>query len=140
LPPETLSLHVPLLIRLIRDRDKYVRASAFDTLYKMEPAELAKIPTEELLSRLSDRDYGVRRAVIGTLCRLPLEVLAPHAARVMLMLWDPERSVRKEAMEHAEEMRIQFGAAPQLMTQLRRAALEACVTAWEEAVAEDLMH
>jgi hypothetical protein len=138
LSPETLALQIQLLMSLTRDSDHRVRASAFRTLSKLEPAELAKIVPALLLAGLIDRDSAVRCAAIGTVCRLPPDVLAPHVARVMRRLWDPESNVREVAMEGIEEMRSQFGAAPKLRQQLRSAAIEACTIA-REAVAAGLM-
>jgi HEAT repeat protein len=132
LPADIIKLHVPLLMNLIRDPDpdERVRARAFDAL--------AKTCTELLLVGLTDRAHGVRCAAINTLCRLPPDALLPHAAKVLRMLWDLHSDVREAAMQRAEEMRSQFGAAPQLREQLRRAALEACNIA-REAVAGGLM-
>jgi hypothetical protein len=137
LPSETLSLHTPLLMELTCDSDTCVQAGAFRTLSKLEPAELGKIPTKELLPGLLHPEPSVHGGAIGALCKLPPDVLAPHAAQVLLMLWDPDSSVRELAMQKAEEMRCQFGATPQLRQQLRGAAVDACNAA-RDAVAADL--
>jgi hypothetical protein len=110
---------------LAHGRDARVRAGAFRTLSKLEPAELTKNLPALLLAGLIDRDDTVRCAAIGTVCRLPPDVLAPHAARVLRMLWDSHELVRDEAMQRTKEMLDQF-QAPQLREQLRRAAVDAC--------------
>jgi hypothetical protein len=127
LPACTLSLHAPLLMILTRDPDTRVRAGAFRTLSKLEPAELAKTLPALLLAGLIDREQTVRCAAICTMCRLPPDVLGPHGARVLRMLWDPHRSVRDEAMQRIEKLLDGF-QAPQLREQLRRAAIHAYTT------------
>jgi HEAT repeat protein len=103
-----------------------VRAGAFRTLAKLEPADLAKSLPEPLLKGLTDPDESVRRAAIGAVCRLPPDVLAPNAAQVLRMLWDSSWLVREEAMQRTGEMLSQLRASP-LREQLRRAAVEACL-------------
>jgi HEAT repeat protein len=138
LPPATLSPHAPLLLILTRDDDPRVKLIAFDTLSQLEPAELAKYPPALLTLGLQDLEPAVRCTAIGAVGRLPPDVLAPEAARVLRMLWDPDSCVREVAMQQAEEMRIQFGASPPLKEELRRVAVEAC-TAARDALAAGLL-
>jgi hypothetical protein len=126
LPAGTLSLHAPLLMIMTRDKSPRVQVGAFGTLAKLEPAELAKNLPALLLQGLLDREPAVRCAAMSTFCRLPLDELAAHAAWVLRMLWDSDSHVREEAMQRAEEMRIQFGASQQLKKEFRRAAVKAC--------------
>jgi HEAT repeat protein len=137
LPLETLGLHAELLVSLSRDPDARVRESAFRTLGVMEPSQgvAEKKHTALLVGGLTDPIPAARFAAIAALCKLPAEVLAPRAAELQRMLWDPDSSVREAVMQQAEEMRIHFGAAP-LRGQLRRAAIDACMAKQGPAVGD----
>jgi hypothetical protein len=126
LPPATLRLHAPLLMSLLLDPSAGVRKRASGLLAKLDPSELATKNPALLLLGLLDPEVTMRTAALYTLCRLPLESLALHAAKVLRMLWDSDGLVRERAMAETERMLKNF-QAPALKEQLRRAAVEASV-------------
>jgi HEAT repeat protein len=116
-PQETLKEMIPLLVRLLRDKERSVASEAASAVARLGPDGAAAAPA--LLEAMKRKDAGLRLRAASALAGIGGEVAKPAVPMLRAMLGSSDKSDRSSAAQVLGELgAIGADGAPELTTAL----------------------